>query len=252
MNLSPTETAARFGVSIKALRLYEQRGLLTPLRSEAGWRTYGTDQIARLHQILALKRLGLPLAKIGEVLASADALDPVLALQERVLARDGARVATALALVKAARTKLRSGQALSIDDLATLSMETVLTGKPTLEDMRATLEPLTARHYTQADRDALSKRPYSQTEIGRQWQLLIQDAEQLMAQGDPTSPAAQDLGRRWKALYQQFTGGDAALERKVQAVWNDAFADPKAAANLPVSKEMFAFIHESLKSAERI
>ena len=39
MNLSPTETAARFGVSIKALRLYEQRGLLTPQRSEAGWRT---------------------------------------------------------------------------------------------------------------------------------------------------------------------------------------------------------------------
>ena len=39
MNLSPTETSARFGISIKALRLYEQRGLLTPLRSEAGWRS---------------------------------------------------------------------------------------------------------------------------------------------------------------------------------------------------------------------
>ena len=38
MNLSPTETATRFGVSIKALRLYESRGLLKPLRTEAGWR----------------------------------------------------------------------------------------------------------------------------------------------------------------------------------------------------------------------
>ena len=61
-HLSPTETARRFGVSIKALRLYEQRGLLTPLRSEAGWRTYGPDQIGRLHQVLTLKGLGLPLA----------------------------------------------------------------------------------------------------------------------------------------------------------------------------------------------
>ena len=69
MHLSPTETATRFGVSIKALRLYESRGLLTPLRSEAGWRTYGPDQIARLHQILALKRLGLSLARIGQILA---------------------------------------------------------------------------------------------------------------------------------------------------------------------------------------
>ncbi len=63
-HLSPTETSERFGVSIKALRLYEQRGLLTPLRSQAGWRTYGPAQIARLHQILALKRFGLPLARI--------------------------------------------------------------------------------------------------------------------------------------------------------------------------------------------
>src|SRR3954467_4136728 len=106
MHLSPTETAERFGVSIKALRLYESRGLLTPLRSEAGWRTYGPDQIARLHQILALKRLGLPLARIGELLSRGearsdgcpDALEPVLALQEQVLARDSERLSRVLAL----------------------------------------------------------------------------------------------------------------------------------------------------------
>lgn len=39
VHLSPSETARRFGVSVKALRLYERRGLLQPLRSEAGWRT---------------------------------------------------------------------------------------------------------------------------------------------------------------------------------------------------------------------
>ena len=126
-----------------------------------------------------------------------------------------------------------------------------MTSKATLEDMHSVLEPITDRHFTQADREALGKRPYDQAEIGRQWQLLIQEAETLMAKGDPTSPAAQELGRRWKALYQQFTGGDAALESKVQAVWNDAFADPKAAARLPVSKEMFAFIKAALKSAEK-
>lgn len=30
MNLSPSETARRFSVTIKALRLYEARGLLMP------------------------------------------------------------------------------------------------------------------------------------------------------------------------------------------------------------------------------
>src|ERR1700744_4544469 len=106
---SPSETARRFGASIKALRLYERRGLLQPLRSESGWGAYGPDQIARLHQILALKRLGLPLAKISELLAGPDTLEPVLALQEQVLARDCEQLSRALALVRAARAKLKAG-----------------------------------------------------------------------------------------------------------------------------------------------
>ena len=35
-HLSPAETAKRFGTSIKALRLYEQRGLLAPPRTSNG------------------------------------------------------------------------------------------------------------------------------------------------------------------------------------------------------------------------
>src|SRR5690242_6465367 len=123
MNLSPTETAGRFGISIKALRLYERRGLLTPLRSKSGWRTYGPDQIARLHQVLALKRLGLSLASIGQLLESADTLDGVLALQDQALVQESRRITKALAMIRAARTKLRSGRNLSIDDLATLTNE---------------------------------------------------------------------------------------------------------------------------------
>ena len=42
--LNPSEAARRLGISTKALRLYEQRGLLTPVRSAAGWRAYGADE----------------------------------------------------------------------------------------------------------------------------------------------------------------------------------------------------------------
>ena len=66
--LSPTEAAKRLGISVKALRLYEQRRLVAPLRTSADWRTYGPEQMARLHQILALKRMGLSLAHIGALL----------------------------------------------------------------------------------------------------------------------------------------------------------------------------------------
>jgi len=123
------------------LRLYEQRGLLTPLRSEAGWRTYGPDQIARLHQILALKRLGLPLAKIGELLAGPHALETVLAVQEQVLART-ANICHAPWRWSAPHGQAKAGQALSIDDLATLNQETVMTRIVGAKEMKQLFAPL--------------------------------------------------------------------------------------------------------------
>jgi DNA-binding transcriptional MerR regulator len=105
-HLSPSETAKLFAASVKALRLYEQRGLLTPQRSGSGWRIYGPAQIARLHQIIALKRLGLTLARIGEILCGPDRLETILALQEQALSRDSEQLSRALGLVRAARAKL--------------------------------------------------------------------------------------------------------------------------------------------------
>ena len=73
--------AERLGVSPKALRVYERAGLVRPHRTDAGWRAYGPDQQARLHQVLVLKRLGLTLARIGELLSGRlKSLDAVLAV----------------------------------------------------------------------------------------------------------------------------------------------------------------------------
>ena len=64
--------AARLGVSSKALRVYEREGLVEPGRSAAGWRAYGPAQAARLHQIMALRGLGLSLKQIKALLARYD------------------------------------------------------------------------------------------------------------------------------------------------------------------------------------
>ncbi len=49
--LSASEAASRLGVSAKALRLYEQCGLIAPIRSAAGWRAYGPDEMRRAREI---------------------------------------------------------------------------------------------------------------------------------------------------------------------------------------------------------
>jgi len=45
-----------------------------------------------------------------------------------------------------------------------------------------------------------------------------------MAKGDPGSPQAQDLARRWKAQVARFTQGDAALAGKIKAMWSEGDA----------------------------
>ena len=245
-HLSPVETARLLGLSIKALRLYEERGLVTPMRTGADWRVYGPAQIARLHQIVALKRLGLPLAKIGELLGGKPgALDSVLDLQERVLAREGARVARALEIVRTARAKLLSGQELSIDDLATLTKETTMTRKASDEEMKAIFDPLAEKHFTPEENAALRQRSFDQAEASKNWETLIEEAKTLMAKGDPYSAAATDLARRWQAQVRLFTQGDPAVNRKVMSMWKDAMANPTAAPKLPLNPEIFAFVQKA-------
>ena len=55
--LNASETAQRLGVSAKALRLYEEHGLLAPVRTAAGWRAYSQDQLARAAEIASLRAL---------------------------------------------------------------------------------------------------------------------------------------------------------------------------------------------------
>ncbi len=56
------------GVDPQMLRVYEQRGLLSPFRTEGGTRRYSADDIERVATITTLLGQGLNLAGIGHVL----------------------------------------------------------------------------------------------------------------------------------------------------------------------------------------
>ena len=84
--LNPSEAAKQLGVSTKALRIYEQRGLIAPLRTDAGWRTYGPGEMARAADIVALRELGLSLGQIAQILGNdALVLEPALAAHQGIL-----------------------------------------------------------------------------------------------------------------------------------------------------------------------
>lgn len=60
------ELANFFGVSPKALRIYEKKGILRPAKIDAqtGYRYYSADQVKQLNALLALKELGFSLSRI--------------------------------------------------------------------------------------------------------------------------------------------------------------------------------------------
>ena len=61
------------GVSVRTLHYYDQIGLLTPgSYAENGYREYGEPEALRLQQILFFRELGLPLARIKEILDNPD------------------------------------------------------------------------------------------------------------------------------------------------------------------------------------
>lgn len=225
--LSSAETAKRLGITAKALRLYEERGLVTPIRSEAGWRSYGPSQMARLHQILALKKLGLSLSDISELLTgNVDKLNAVLALQERALEKESQHISHALTLVRAAREKLAHGSLLTIDDLANLALETT------------PLTPLWEKHFTRAELDEIAGR--IDHEIV--WRQLLEEVEVLAKSGDPYTPEALDLGRRWLAQADRYIGGNQALLDKMQAFSVEAMSRPETRGNLPLAPETYDFL----------
>ena len=81
--LGPAGFSAATGLSVKALRLYDERGLLVPARVDrtTGYRRYTEDQIVTAGRIALLRRAGIGLADIERFLAA-----PAAAVIDRWLA----------------------------------------------------------------------------------------------------------------------------------------------------------------------
>lgn len=119
--LTPSAAADRLGISQKALRLYEERGLVEPGRTAAGWRSYGPDEMARAGRVVMLRRLGLSLAAVERALnGEAAALDHALAAHQAGLEAEMRRLSQAAIKVQAMREDVQRGQGARLSTLAAL------------------------------------------------------------------------------------------------------------------------------------
>ena len=93
------EAEQLLGITKANIRFYEKEGLLNPSRNESGYREYSETDIRQLKQIVILRKLGIPVQQIADILDGAlplqDALeDNIKSLNEQIDALNGALALT--------------------------------------------------------------------------------------------------------------------------------------------------------------
>lgn len=126
--LTAAECAARTGLTVRALRVYEDYGLIAPKRMPNGWRWYGKAELVRLNTIGLLKTAGLTLSQIRQVTTLSErgpSLKHVLEMQLDAWRQRKSEADHGQAVAEAALRSLDVHDSLSIDELCELvrSME---------------------------------------------------------------------------------------------------------------------------------
>ena len=233
------ELAAMARVSVRTLRHYEALGLLTPTaRTEAGYRLYGSAQLERLYRILALRSLDLPLEEIGRLLRDDVGLADVLARQLRAIER---------------RMAADAGLHARLRRLLEASAEH---GQPTVAELTDTMAAMAMsdRCYTREQQEALAQRrdalgPEGMRAAEQAWADLIAEAEAERAAGaDPAAPRMQEIARRWRALIEQFTGGDPGIRGSLGRMYREEGVERVSRG--AVSNELMAYVGRALSASE--
>jgi DNA-binding transcriptional MerR regulator len=99
------DLSTRTSVSVRALRYYEEQGLLASTRSERGQRLYENAAVDRVRLIQQLYSAGLPSKTIAELLPCVDAKVSTPESRER-LAAERDRINMQIAELMSARDRL--------------------------------------------------------------------------------------------------------------------------------------------------
>lgn len=209
------ELARRTGLSVRALRYYDEIGLLSPSRrSEGGHRLYVAEDVMRLQRIKSLRALGFSLREIGEYLDGTDV--PLGRVIELHLARLKERIELQRRLcerLEQVASRLRSGEEVSSERF----VETVMEVIEMSERVNKYYSPEQLEYLEQRRREVGDERiRESQVE----WAELMDEVRAEMEAGtDPSNERVQALAARWMGLIQEFTGGDPGIERSLANMW---------------------------------
>lgn len=98
MKIKEVETI--LGVDRANIRYYEREGLLLPARNENRYRDYSPEDVARLKTVVILRKLGVPVAEIREILNGRQSMTDALTENEENLKKQLEELTGALTLCR--------------------------------------------------------------------------------------------------------------------------------------------------------
>lgn len=237
------EVARRTGLTSRALRFYEARGLLKPLRTYSGRRLYGRGELERIQQILALKRTGLSLAQIAK-LTSRGALDleAIVEAQLQLIDQRKSELEEAKALLLTVKSRIDRGEPVDAATFCSLIRQ----GDRIME--AEDWKKMTDRYFSKEEQEHWAEHPpqpgFDQAEYSRKWKELGDRVQAAIPNG-PDTPEARALYKEWQELLAPFKtvatpemmSGATRLYERMDEWHGDA---PQA----PFTPEAFRFIQE--------
>ncbi len=222
-----TEVSRATGLSSRALRHYESLGLIRSRRASNGYREFDEDALVTLQRILALRELGVGLARTAEILSSQTDAQAALAEHAAALWAERERISRQIDALERGAIALQLGEPLMSADPFDGFDHAVYEEEVT--------ERWGADAYRRGDQWWRGMSEQQRAE----WQASVAQlgADWIAAAGaqeDPAGPVAQALATRhadWLRSIPGTPSGPAELPAYLRGLGEMYVADERFAAN---------------------
>ena len=245
--LDISEVCRRTGLTSRALRFYEARGLVQPLRTYSGRRLYGPGELERIHTIVALKRAGLTLSQIARLTGRGPLnLKQLIDAQLVAIAERKAELCEAEALLQSVKSRIDRGEPVDAATFCSL----IRHGDTIMQEEE--WKKVLGEHYSPEEMEHWKANPppsdFNQEEYSRKWQDLSDRIDAALPL-DPASPEAQAFVAEWNALLEPFMQvATPQMMEGAKSFWNNA-EQYRGQVDLPFSSRVSDFIREAQAAA---
>lgn len=246
-------------MSVRALRFYDQTGLLSPSkRTESRYRLYSDADLERLQQILALKFLGFSLEEIKAFLnASPSRFREALTQQKAMLRERRDQIGTIIqAIEQAEQVVLADGNdwdsLVNVIQAIQMDQNNEWRKKYFTEEQLKTMKEIGRQSYSAEAREKLSSRgewtEEDQRRVDEQYNALYTGVKKAVADGQgPSGAEAQELAGQAIGLLDAFTMNDPEIEAGLANWWKhhaELPADQRPYQS-PLSDDESAFLEQA-------